>query len=600
MAGSDKRQDRYTPASPHLERLKDRINITSVPFSDRGSRLLVFAQPDRNRLYIKLAERLTSIQPGLEGYGSRPPYIQDFCFVDGNGRELDYHLSTYPHALLFQTRLGTFSLTFHDNKVLAAGLPADVQAGISFRVRSQIQRADKKGGALLGVRNLSYHTNGQVITNELHAEQDGHAIRFIVDKGGDLAIHLNISNDQTHSEPAPFSKMLAAAEERWHDWFSRVPPVAERFQEHYYYAWWVMGNNIVSPSGRIAYQAMMPSKAKYIGIWNWDACFHAIAFRHLDVELARDQLRTMLAGQLPNGMIPDVVHDEGVVTELEHPLHAEVTKPPVMAWAALKVDELVSDLGFLQEIYEPLVRWNAWWFSMNDDDADGLAQYNHPYSSGLDDNPLWDYGMPVEAPDLNTYLCIQMDSLAVIAENLGREREAIMWRRRSTALTQRMIDDLWDEETGIFRARHIEQDIPVVTPFNLYPLWAAQLPDHMRERLVTHLTDPEQFWGEYAIPSVARSDPHYAPDVMWRGTVWVNINYIFIEALRKIGEFELADELMEKTLSLIMGHTGMFEYYHAETGEPPATAAQGFGWTAAVFIDLAIQASRIQESGKCQ
>ncbi len=48
---------------------------------------------------------------------------------------------------------------------------------------------------------------------------------------------------------------------------------------------------------------------------------------------------------------------------IEHPFEAEVTKPPIMAWAALKLHEIDPDLDFLQEIYVPLVRWNAWWFS---------------------------------------------------------------------------------------------------------------------------------------------------------------------------------------------------------------------------------------------
>jgi glycogen debranching enzyme len=79
---------------------------------------------------------------------------------------------------------------------------------------------------------------------------------------------------------------------------------------------------------------------------------------------------------------------------------------------------------------------------------------------------------------------------------------------------------------------------------------------------------------------------------MWRGPVWVNINYIFVEALRQVGEFDLARTLREKTLALIMEQPGIHEYYHAETGIPPTTAASAFGWTAAVFIDLVIQASR--------
>ena len=41
-----------------------------------------------------------------------------------------------------------------------------------------------------------------------------------------------------------------------------------------------------------------------------------------------------------------------------------------------------------------------------------------------------------------------------------------------------------------------------------------------------------------------------------------------------------------------MGQDDIYEYYHPETGEPPPKAAPIFGWSAAVFIDLAIQASR--------
>jgi glycogen debranching enzyme len=192
-----------------------------------------------------------------------------------------------------------------------------------------------------------------------------------------------------------------------------------------------------------------------------------------------------------------------------------------------------------------------------------------------------------------------MGSLAMMAEALGMEVEGAMWRRRAAAIVRRMIEDFWDEEAGLFRALHGDKPIPVVTPFNLYPLWTGQLPDQTRSRLIAHLTDPDQFWGEVAIPSVARNDPHYDPATMWRGPVWVNINYIFIEALRQVGESALADALLEATLRLIMNQPGIFEYYHAETGEPPTTAAEVFGWTAAVFIDLAIQASRqgAQSSG---
>jgi putative isomerase len=582
--------------SSHFSLLKDRIDIARVPFSDRGSRLLVFKHPDRDCLYIKLAERLTAIQPGLDTYRFRPPYIQDLCLIDPEGMPLTYHLTTYPHALFLETRLGEFALAFQSRDTLAIRLPASTPAGVRFRVSTQLWQQRDDGGSLMAVRNLAYRTNGRVLKNELGLEREAYVVEMVVDGGDDVAIHLNIRDDlKLDGRVVPFSETMAAAEKRWNDWFARVPPVAERYRDHYYYAWWVMSNNLVAPAGRVAHEAMMPSKVQYVGIWNWDACFHALAFRHVDPVLARNQLRTMLACQLPDGMIPDAVYDEAVVADLEHPMRAEVTKPPIMAWAALKLDETDPDLGFLQEIYVPLVRWNAWWFAMNDDDADGLAQYNHPYSSGLDDSPLWDYGLPVESPDLNTYLCVQMGSLAMMAEALGMESEGAMWRRRAEAIVRRMIEDYWDAEAGLFRALHDGRPIPVATPFNLYPLWTGQLPDAIRERVIAHLTDPDMFWGDIAIPSVARNDPQYDPDTMWRGPVWVNINYIFIEALKQAGEDALAHALRKKTLDLIMGHPGLYEYYNPDTGVPPPTAANAFGWTAAVFIDLAIQASREDE-----
>ncbi len=230
---------------------------------------------------------------------------------------------------------------------------------------------------------------------------------------------------------------------------------------------------------------------------------------------------------------------------------------------------------------------------MNDDDIDGLAQYNHSYLSGLEDSPLWEYRIPVESPDLNTYLCIQMGSLAMMAEIMGMDTEAQMLRRRSKAIFHRMIQDFWDEESGAFRAMHNNNCILVPTPFNLFPLWTGQLPKIIRGRLIGHR--PDEFWGENMLPSVARNEPHSEPSTMWRGPVWVNINYFFIEALHQVGEDGLADELTHKTLDLTMRHQRIYEYYQSDSGEPSARAAEEFGWTAALFIDLAISASRLEE-----
>lgn len=581
---------------PNLSTLRNQIDITRVPFSDRGSRLLVFQEPGHNALYIKLAERLTSVDADIEAYLKRPPFIHDFCLLDGRGETLEFTTTTRPQSIYFNTDIGDFGLVFQNTKVLAIGLPPEKKAGIRFRVSPLHTHQSPQGGEFKSIRNMSYGTNGNIVTNHIYPDRGSYTVEFIVESGADSTILINIDEQVAfQQEIMPFSEIYAAAERRWQDWFSFAPPVAEEYLRTYAYAWWIMANNLIMPKGKITHEAMMPSKLNYVGLWLWDSAMHTLAFRHVNPNLARDQIRAMLSCQLPDGMLPDAIYDEGIISEINHPIFAEVTKPPILAWAALKLHEIDPDLNFLAEIYIPLVRWNAWWFSMNDDDVDGLAQYNHPYSSGLDDNPLWDYGTPVESPELNTYLCVQMGSLALMAEFLGLDSEAAMWRRRSSAIVQRMITDFWDEEAGIFRALHNEQPIPVITPFNLYPLWSGQLPQEIQDRIINHLRNPEEFWGEYAVPSVARNDPHFDPSTMWRGPIWANINYFLIEALHQVDEHDLASELTDKTLRLIMKHPSIYEYYDANTGEPPEQAANAFGWTAAVFIDLAIRQSQNRE-----
>jgi len=273
-------------------------------------------------------------------------------------------------------------------------------------------------------------------------------------------------------------------------------------------------------------------------------------------------------------------------------VRARVTKPPVLAWAALKIHAVDPDLEFFKEIYEPLVRWNRWWFRENDTDRDGYIQYNHPFSSGLDDNPTWDYGMPVESPDINTYLYIQMQALAHMAGALGKKEESESWLARSELLLDTMIQNAWDEERGYFEAIHEHNPIPILTPLNLFPLWTADLPESIKRRLLAHLTDPQEFYGDLMLPTVARCDPAFDADRMWRGPLWANINYFFIEALLKNGEIDLARDLRDQTLALIMRNPGIYEYYNAVTGKPGTNSAPAYGWTAAVFIDLAIQASQ--------
>jgi glycogen debranching enzyme len=575
-----------------LDLLKNQIDITRVPFSDRGSRLLVFQHHNKPSLYIKLAERLIHVEPGIESYLRRPPFMDELYFLDKDRQVLDFQVTTSPEVLQFETPIGIFQLAFQDSSTLVFGLPAHTTCGLKFRVNATHWHETETGGSIRLVRNIGYEVlNGEIVTNQPADNFPG--VEILMHTNEDCSVSLQTWDGvRRRQQVKPFSVVADEARYRWAEWFGHAPVVDERYRAKYAYAWWVMGNNLVNPRGFLTRQAMVPSKSSYVGTWLWDSALHAIAYRHIDAELARDQVRVMLARQLPDGMLPDAIFDEGVVTEIGHPFPGRVTKPPIMAWAVLKIHEIHPDVNFLGEVYESLVRENKWWFKNNDDDRDGVVQYTHPYSSGLDDNPLWDHGMPAESPDINTHLQIQMMSLAKIAELIGKTDEALLWRQKADGLTQLMIQHLWDEDAGYFQALHDEKPIPVLTPFHLLPLWTGQLPDKLNKCLIDHLKNPDEFMGKYMLPTVAYRDPSYRSNKMWRGPVWANVNYFFVEALQKVGEVELAAQLRERTLEIIAGQPGISEYYDSSTGAAPKTAIPAFGWTSAVFIDLAIQASR--------
>lgn len=594
--------------SIYLTNLRDHLDLKRIPFSERGSRLMLLEE--KGSFALRLVERWAAWESIYGHYRRRAPFIKTLALTDETGQPLPVELTTYPHLVEAATSIGTFRWVFADEETLCLQVPP-VPCGIRFGVHAAEGHTDRRGGFFKGDpahrrthRNFAYTTAAPMTENRISAETEGYQqveLR-LAPRAGDF-VQFNVTPRLGFNRALlPFEELVRAAERRWHEWFERVPPVdAARFNDlpvsaavlerQYYYAWWCMRSGLVSRRFYTTRESMLPSKTWYVGIWHWDAFFHALAYRHVDAPLAEDQLRILIDHQRADGMIPDAVHDEGAVFEFALPNSAhsaEVTKPPLLAWTALKLYGASGNLDFLEELYEPLCRWNDWWFEHNDDDGDGVMQYNHPYSSGLDDCPLWDEGCPVESPDLNTYLVMQMDELARIAELIGQSADAPRWRARAAELTEKLIAHFWDERAGLFRATKDHRPIDAVTLFNLFPLLTARLPRAMNDRLVAHLTSPQEFWTPYPLPTVSLADPRFDPNQMWRGPAWVNINYLFIEALRTCGYAEVAGELRRRTLALLARHRDLYEYYNPLDGCAPPKAASIFGWSSAVLIDLVV------------
>jgi glycogen debranching enzyme len=129
------------------------------------------------------------------------------------------------------------------------------------------------------------------------------------------------------------------------------------------------------------------------------------------------------------------------------------------------------------------------------------------------------------------------------------------------------------------------------TAVSLLPLLPGRLPGEYVAGILAALDDPERFRTTWAVPTVARRDVHFSEERMWRGPVWVNVNALIAEGLAASGHPERARELEEQTLRLVIHAGGPHEYFTPTTGRKARTATTAFGWSAALFVDLAVRLS---------
>ncbi len=410
-------------------------------------------------------------------------------------------------------------------------------------------------------------------------------------------------------EPGDHPAALDATEALWDDWLGRCPRVRDDLQQMAAFCWWVLGANIVELPSLGGARAVVPSKIGYVGLWQWDAYFIAVGLRHGDPALAREQLQLAFRFAREDGQLPDVVHEEGVLATSDDLPESDratlrragsqiadpdapvpLTKPPLAAWALRKVLDAEDAPDWARAQLDRVIRSQDWWFSGSDLDGDGMPEYGHPYSSGLDDSPIFDGPIPTTAPDLGAYLVRQDREIAALLRRYRPDADSAPFLARAER-TERLLLGLWDAGDGRFVARGAGEEIRSDTIVGLMPLLTGSLPAGIRDALREAVDDPARFALTWGLPTVAASDPDFSPERMWRGPVWINTNVLVAEGLEASGFPERARELREQTVGLVVHGGGPHEYFNPHTGRKAERATTAFGWSAALFLDLAVALS---------
>ncbi len=380
------------------------------------------------------------------------------------------------------------------------------------------------------------------------------------------------------------------------------PEEAERgIRETYVKACAIMKANIETPCGEIEYRWSPPDRWPHRHMWLWDEAFNSIGAMYLDVQLARDCIMAALSKQRNDGFIP---HTMAPDPEYD----SNMTQPPILAWASMKIHKMEPSEAFLQEIYGPLQAYLAWDFSNMDRLGTGLLQWQFDGAdSGMDNSPRFDDGPDFDAVDLNCFVVRECESLALMARELGKKNEAEKWLRVAGQVSHRINERLWNDVEGFYYDRRKDGSwIKIKTVDGFLPLFSGTADTRKATILVgDHLTNESEFWPSFPIPSVALSEDSFELD-MWRGPTWINYNYLITEGLNRMGYREVANRLRDRTLAEISRwrrlRSSLYEFYDPFGERAPQDLKRkgrvrkwpedgipvisDFFWSSALFVDM--------------
>lgn len=380
-------------------------------------------------------------------------------------------------------------------------------------------------------------------------------------------------------EYLPFSQGKAKVEGLYKEWFDSMKKgyQQEKYLPSLERASYITWSSIVHPDGLLKDYAMYMSKLWMYNIWSWDNCFNALNLGEQYPELAYAQLKIFMDTQDESGAYPDFVNDKFI--------SYNCVKPPVFAYVyeqLMEKNDYFKDEQRLRAVYESTKKVMNY-FDHYRTYQGRLPHYKHGNDSGWDNASLFHEGMPVEAPDLASFLIRSYDILASFAKKLGEIEEASNFKNKADSMFTLLLERLYDDEGFYGRVGKDGEKVSIRTSLilRLPVIIGYRLDKVIMDQLVSDLE--ANYETKYGLATESVTSKLYRENGYWLGPIWAPVTFLFIHALKNNGYKEAGNRLRDKFLDLTLTG-GMAENFDPLTGK--GLVDTSFTWTSSVFLQL--------------
>jgi hypothetical protein len=259
-------------------------------------------------------------------------------------------------------------------------------------------------------------------------------------------------------------------------------------------------------------------------------------------DLAKKQLKNLFEQYLkPNGLM-----ENGEISE------KSLSLPPLWSFVLLDYSKLSGDREIISDFY-PLCKKNLEWWEKNrfiepynlfggilsvKDFGIETKMKGSPRFSQQFDGKNWNFKNPSENRsllliDLNSQMCDYYQNMGVLGLIVGDE-DSSKYFKKAEALQENAQKYFWDPKTQFYYDYDFEIQIiqPMKTIAGFWAMYGGIVSKDHIQPILDHLTNPDEFWSEFPIPTLALDEPFYSNEI-WHGPALLSQNYWLLHGLKR-------------------------------------------------------------------